>query len=243
MDIKNKIMGEAVWESLDDSSDITSLTLPNSHDMPLNMYTEAMSCCYNCSKQIPANSKFCPYCAVELYITCPKCGYNYSTQYPICNQCGTNYKDYMLNQSLMAESEKKRKKLKAQERQARKKAREANRPQVLEFDYIKFNDSIKIFWKTQNASSCNISMRRKYESTFGICIDENRDHDKLYNFPANGEAIVSLNQITEVANWLGVTTIEIYIEAVNDDWYHGDKKSLFFSAYCPKLGFAKTKVF
>lgn len=46
--------------------------------------------CYACGEIIPSDSKFCPYCSKELYVTCPKCGYKYSSQFPACNQCGTN---------------------------------------------------------------------------------------------------------------------------------------------------------
>lgn len=46
--------------------------------------------CYSCGEIIPSDSKFCPYCSKELYVTCPKCGHKYSSQFPACNQCGTN---------------------------------------------------------------------------------------------------------------------------------------------------------
>ena len=49
--------------------------------------------CYSCGKIIPSESKFCPYCGYNLYITCPKCGHEYSSLHSVCNQCGTN-KDY-----------------------------------------------------------------------------------------------------------------------------------------------------
>ena len=50
--------------------------------------------CYACGEIIPADSKFCPYCSKELYVTCPKCGHKYSSQFPACNQCGTNRNKY-----------------------------------------------------------------------------------------------------------------------------------------------------
>ena len=46
--------------------------------------------CYACGEIIPADSKFCPYCSKELFVTCPKCGNKYSSHFPACNQCGTN---------------------------------------------------------------------------------------------------------------------------------------------------------
>lgn len=50
--------------------------------------------CYACGKVIPADSKFCPVCSKELFVTCPKCGHEYSSQYPACNKCGTNREKY-----------------------------------------------------------------------------------------------------------------------------------------------------
>jgi len=50
--------------------------------------------CYSCGEIIPSDSKFCPYCSKELYVTCPQCGYKYSSQFPACNQCGTNRNKY-----------------------------------------------------------------------------------------------------------------------------------------------------
>lgn len=50
--------------------------------------------CYSCGEVIPSDSKFCPYCSKELYVTCPQCGNTYSSQFPACNQCGTNRVKY-----------------------------------------------------------------------------------------------------------------------------------------------------
>lgn len=50
--------------------------------------------CYACGEIIPTDSKFCPYCSKELYVTCPKCGHKYSSKFPACNQCGTNRNKY-----------------------------------------------------------------------------------------------------------------------------------------------------
>lgn len=50
--------------------------------------------CYACGEIIPADSRFCPHCSKELYVTCPKCGCEYSSQYPTCNKCGTNRVKY-----------------------------------------------------------------------------------------------------------------------------------------------------
>jgi len=50
--------------------------------------------CYNCGEVIPKDSKFCPYCSTNLYVTCPECGKEYSSQFPACSECGTNRDDY-----------------------------------------------------------------------------------------------------------------------------------------------------
>lgn len=51
--------------------------------------------CYACGEIIPADSKFCPYCSKELFVTCPQCGHKYSSQFPACNMCGTNRGKYI----------------------------------------------------------------------------------------------------------------------------------------------------
>jgi hypothetical protein len=59
-----------------------------------NGITSGSIVCYSCGKTIPADSKFCPVCSKELFVTCPKCGHEYSSQYPACNKCGTNREKY-----------------------------------------------------------------------------------------------------------------------------------------------------
>ena len=54
--------------------------------------------CHACGAVIPADSKFCPSCSIELYVTCPNCGKKYSSQYPACNECGTNREKYLEEQ-------------------------------------------------------------------------------------------------------------------------------------------------
>lgn len=63
--------------------------------------------CYKCGEIIPADSKFCPHCSINLYVTCPKCGYEYSSQYPACSKCGTNREKY--NEQIWKEEERQRK--------------------------------------------------------------------------------------------------------------------------------------
>jgi predicted RNA-binding Zn-ribbon protein involved in translation (DUF1610 family) len=54
--------------------------------------------CYNCNKEIPSDSEFCPICGIKLYETCPKCGKKYSSQYKICNKCGTVREEFLKEQ-------------------------------------------------------------------------------------------------------------------------------------------------
>ncbi|MEE0888673.1 MAG: hypothetical protein U0L57_00500 [Bacteroidales bacterium] len=85
----NKVSEKAVWEgSISPDNDTPSIGS--------QMQTQSqMMFCYKCNNVIPANSKFCPCCNIELYTTCPKCGVKYSSQYSICSQCGTNREDYL----------------------------------------------------------------------------------------------------------------------------------------------------
>lgn len=85
----NKVSEKAIWEgSIPPDND--------THSIGSQMQTQSqMMFCYKCNNVIPANSKFCPCCNIELYTTCPKCGVKYSSQYSICSQCGTNREDYL----------------------------------------------------------------------------------------------------------------------------------------------------
>ena len=88
----DKVSEKAIWEGSISPDDETSITASPIQAQPQMMF------CYKCNNVIPANSKFCPCCNIELYTTCPKCGQKYSSQYPICNQCGTNRQEYLLLQ-------------------------------------------------------------------------------------------------------------------------------------------------
>ncbi|MDA8331870.1 MAG: zinc ribbon domain-containing protein, partial [Candidatus Dormibacteraeota bacterium] len=44
--------------------------------------------CVSCGADIPASSRFCPQCGVELGRTCPSCGELTSTQARFCSSCG-----------------------------------------------------------------------------------------------------------------------------------------------------------
>lgn len=85
----NKVSEKAIWEGEISPDDETSMVASPIQTQPQMMF------CYKCNNVIPANSKFCPCCNIELYTTCPKCGIQYSSQYPVCNQCGTNRLEYL----------------------------------------------------------------------------------------------------------------------------------------------------
>lgn len=85
----NKVSEKAIWEGEISPDDETSMVAS-----PIQTQLQMMFC-YKCNNVIPANSKFCPCCNIELYTTCPKCGIQYSSQYPVCNQCGTNRLEYL----------------------------------------------------------------------------------------------------------------------------------------------------
>lgn len=74
--------------------------------------------CYACGEIIPTDSRFCPYCNKELYVTCPKCGCEYSSQYPICNKCGTNRVKYNEEQKQISIQKAKEEYQKRQEEEA-----------------------------------------------------------------------------------------------------------------------------
>lgn len=104
----NKVSEKAIWEgSIPSEDENTQFTTPI-QSQPQMMF------CYKCNNVIPGNSRYCPYCQVELFTTCPKCGAKYSSQYPSCSQCGTNRQEYL--QAQRREQERKE----AQERENRR---------------------------------------------------------------------------------------------------------------------------
>lgn len=72
-----------------------------------NIIAEKSIVCYNCGEIIPADSKFCPQCGSNLYVTCPNCGKSYSSQYKICQYCGTNGAEYLERERKRKEQESK----------------------------------------------------------------------------------------------------------------------------------------
>lgn len=93
--VDKNVSDKVVWEHgvTHDNDFGQTMSQPQSSFQPASQ--PQMMFCYKCNNVIPANSKFCPCCNIELYTTCPKCGQKYSSQYPICNQCGTNRQEYL----------------------------------------------------------------------------------------------------------------------------------------------------
>ena len=118
--VDKNVSDKVVWENGvtpdNDYSQTVSQPQPSFQPLPQSQ----MMFCYKCNNVIPENSRYCPYCKVELYATCPKCGLKYSSQYPICNQCGTNRQEYLELQK------------KEQERIERRKRIERNKQEELE---------------------------------------------------------------------------------------------------------------
>ena len=85
----NKVLDKVIWEGSITPDEETSFSQSNIPNQPQMMF------CYKCNNVIPADSKFCPCCNVELYTACPNCGVKYSSQYTICNQCGINREEYL----------------------------------------------------------------------------------------------------------------------------------------------------
>lgn len=90
--VDKNVSDKVVWENGITSDNGVTPTSFQSMSQP------QMTFCYKCNNVIPVDSKFCPYCQIELYTTCPKCGIKYSSQYPACNQCGTNKLEYLESQ-------------------------------------------------------------------------------------------------------------------------------------------------
>ena len=92
--MQDKVSEKAIWEgsipSENENNQFGSFPQPQ----PQMMF------CYKCNNVIPGDSKYCPYCQVELFTTCPKCGAKYSSQYPSCSRCGTNRQEYLRLQKI-----------------------------------------------------------------------------------------------------------------------------------------------
>ena len=96
--VDKNVSDKVVWESgVTPDKDCTP-TMSQLQSSFQSLSQSQMMFCYKCNNVIPADSKFCPYCHIELYTICPTCGVKYSSQYPGCNQCGTNRLEYIETQ-------------------------------------------------------------------------------------------------------------------------------------------------
>lgn len=109
--VDKNVSDKVVWENgLTPDNDFTpAMSQARSEFQPYSQ--PQMMFCYKCNNVVPTDSKYCPYCKVELYTICPKCGQKYSSQYPICNQCGTNRQEYLEIQRREQERNERRKRV------------------------------------------------------------------------------------------------------------------------------------
>lgn len=125
--------------------------------------------CVECKKTIPSESKYCPYCGCDLYVTCPQCGHKYLNLYPICNECGTNRNEW--NQR---ENERNQNKINASINEWRKKYEE--NPEIFnQEEGLSAEDQIAIRLLKSNLK--NEERQRREEklrelSTIYILVDE-----------------------------------------------------------------------
>lgn len=85
---RDKVSEKVIWENYNHSEDSVSISAPAVTSAAFTQHQ--MMFCWKCGKDIPSDSKFCPWCQTELFILCPKCGVKYSSEYPSCYHCGTN---------------------------------------------------------------------------------------------------------------------------------------------------------
>ena len=175
----NKVSEKAIWEGSITPDNDTPTFASQMQNQPQMMF------CYKCNNVIPGNSKFCPCCQTELYVTCPKCGVTYSSQYPICNQCGTNRDEYL--QAQRREQERKdaierenrrqrevaeRNRLRAQrEEQERREAAERYeklQKEVEERNRLEMHRRSKIQLEAYNKVNDDIRNTKEYESTYSL---------------------------------------------------------------------------
>ena len=135
--VDKNVSDKVVWENgITPDNDFTpSMSQSQSAFQPMSQ--PLMIFCYKCNNEIPSNSKFCPYCEIELYTICPKCGVKYSSQYPACSQCGTNRQKYIesqIREKEKAEAEKREERLRQekleQERQEQERQEQERKEQI-----------------------------------------------------------------------------------------------------------------
>ena len=232
--MNDKISKKAVW------GDLVSL---EDEKLSPTLYGQLiqppMMVCYKCSQVIPDNSAFCPWCQIELFVTCPKCGSKYSSQYPSCNQCGTNRKECLLQQIILAlQSKKEQDEIKAQERikeQERERGQyEQSLPKILKLSCSSWESAygwgINVSWATLNVSLCQITIRRKGDNTYYPI-------DKSYDFSPKGEVMVDSSYFIDMLSvFRNSYTFILELTASNSDKSYVIHKEIEFKAYFPFYG-------
>lgn len=159
--MNNKVSEKAIWEGSITPDNDTPSFASQLQTQPQMMF------CYKCNNVIPANSKFCPCCNIELYTTCPKCGIQYSSQYPVCNQCGTNRLEYLQLQrkeqeKIEARNREERLQREKLEREKQEKERQERLVKAQEMAYI---TQQKDAYMTENKE---IMKTTEYESAYAL---------------------------------------------------------------------------
>lgn len=167
----NKVSEKAIWEGSIAPDNDTPTFASQMQNQPQMMF------CYKCNNVIPGNSKFCPCCQTELYVTCPKCGVTYSSQYPNCNQCGTNKSDYL---KFLREEK---------ERQEEEERINKRRREILECErYIaqqKRQEKEKQEKEAYNAENTRILTTNEYKSVYSLFVDAFNAYESYYKKKVN----------------------------------------------------------
>lgn len=157
--VDKNVSDKVVWENgVTHDNDFTpTMSQPQSefHSQSQKMF------CYNCNNVIPADSKCCPYCQIELYVTCPKCGAKYSSQYPACNQCGTNRLEYIETQK----REKERIEARKREERLRQEKLELERKEQERKEALERQER-EAHWRQECAIKEQIINTKEYQSTY-----------------------------------------------------------------------------
>lgn len=152
----NKVSEKAIWEGTITPDNDTPSLASQMQTQPQMMF------CYKCNNVIPGDSNFCPYCQIELYVTCPKCGLKYSSQYPSCSQCGTNREEYIELQRMEQEriDAKKQEESKLR-RENERRLKEAKEVYKTENENIIKTEEFQILYSLLSDSLSRFRTRRK----------------------------------------------------------------------------------
>ena len=171
--MNNKVSEKAIWEGSIPSEDENTQISPFPQSQPQMMF------CYKCNNVIPGDSKYCPCCKVELFITCPKCGAKYSSQYHICNQCGTDRDEYLRLQKI--ERERQEEIERENQRQRERVEREKREREQQEKEYHKHCEARRREQREAYAREKEqIIKTKEYQSTYSILIKALESYRRRY---------------------------------------------------------------